>query len=209
MDGQHRLWAVVRAKRSIESYVARGVPRDTFSSLDTIRRARTPGDILALMGCPKYRNIAGAALQWLVRYQRNAVEDYKAPKHRVENRDVQEAFAHHPDIVRAVTRAMQVHTVANASVVGFFYYVLASRDQAMADRMLEALADPSGLVGDDPFFALRRHFLSGTRRRLIDPVVSIACMIKAANLAKTGKTTRQLFWNGQGSQRERFPTLEV
>jgi len=61
LDGQHRLWAVIEAKRPIETVIIRGIARDAFATIDTTRRLRSGGDVLALNGVTTYRTQAATA----------------------------------------------------------------------------------------------------------------------------------------------------
>lgn len=144
LDGQHRLWAVIEAKKPVETIVVYGIEKEAFSTIDTLRKPRSGSDVLALAGASRYRNIMSSALQWLTRWQRNALEDYKAPKHRVENSDIESAFAENPAMAAAVERAMGLRGFANPSIMGFFYYVLTNRNPTLAERMMTTLEDRPG-----------------------------------------------------------------
>ena len=49
IDGQHRCHAVVKADRPIKTYVMRGLPADSFKTLDTGKK-RNNADTLGLLG---------------------------------------------------------------------------------------------------------------------------------------------------------------
>src|SRR6266849_1926769 len=208
LDGQHRLWAVVEAKIAIETIIVRGVEKDAFASIDTLRKPRNGADILALNGATKHRAITSAALQWLLRWQRGVLEKYAAPINRIENSDIEIAFENNPGIERAVSRVMGLRGLANPSLVGFFYYILTNRSPELAERMVFTLENPAGVTINDPFFRLRMYFSSDKVKRK-DPVVTIALMIKAANAAYHGTEVRMLNWRNQGDRPEPFPKLEV
>lgn len=208
LDGQHRLNAIILANKPVETLMIYGIEREAFSTIDTLRKPRSASDILALNGATRYRNIAASALQWLIRWQRGCIESYLAPQNRVENSDVEDAFAAHPSIVLAAEQAMRVNKLANASIVAFFYYVLTNRNPRLADRMIETLHDPSGVAITDPFYNLRVYFTTN-KLKPKSPIVTIALMIKAANAAAKGKRIETLSWKHQGKVVEAFPTLEV
>lgn len=208
LDGQHRLWAVIEAKMSIRTIIVYGIERDAFATIDTVRKLRSGGDTLALCGVSRYRNIASAALQWLIRWQRGVIQTHRAPENKVENSDVESTFTENPHITQAVERANGFRSLANPSIVGFFYYVLANRNPDLAERMMNTLEDPSQVAMHDPFFRLRAYFTTEHHKRK-DPIVTIALMIKAANAAYRGEKLRALSWRCQGSRAEAFPTLSV
>lgn len=208
LDGQHRLWAIVEAKKPVETLVVYGIARDAFSTIDTIRRSRSGGDTLALNGATRHRNIIASALQWLLRWQRGVLEEFQSPQNKIENSDIEEAWAAHPMIVNAVERAMKLRSLANPSVLGFVYYVVANRNEELAERMMATLENPAAIPVADPFYKLREYFLADHYKRK-EPLYTIALAFKAANAAHHGRQIERLKWVNQGSSAEPFPTLNV
>lgn len=207
LDGQHRLWAVVESKVPIETVIVYGIERDAFSTIDTLRRPRSGADVLALNGVTRYRQYTSAALQWLLRWQRGCLENYRAPSNRIENSDVEMAYAENASIERAIERVHRLKGLVNPSLLGFFYFILSNRSPELAERMIHTLENPAGVAMNDPFFRLRMYF-NGDRTRK-DPVVTIALMVKAANAAFYGREVKSLNWRNQGTNPESFPKLEV
>jgi len=207
LDGQHRLWAIIEAKRAVETLVAFGIDREAFETIDTLRANRSIGDTVALEGQLQYRNQIGQALAWLIRYERGTLEKFRAPVNRVENSDVKEAFRNNPNIVHAVQQGAKIKKLVNTGLAGFFYYVLANQNTALADDLIAILRDPSKTKVAHPFYLLR-HYLVAERTHK-EPVKIIALMIKAANAAYAGRELSALEWRPQGKNPERFPTLAV
>lgn len=207
LDGQHRLWAVVESKIPIETVIVHGIEREAFSTIDTLRRPRSGADVLALNGVNRYRAATSSALQWLIRWQRGSIENYRDAKSRVENSDVELAYHENASMERAIERVQCVKGLVNPSLLGFFYFVLANRSPELAERMVNTLANPAGVAINDPFFRLRMYFNSDRTRK--DPIVTIALMIKAANAAFYGREVKNLNWISQGQKPEPFPKLEV
>lgn len=207
LDGQHRLWAIIEAKRAVETLVAFGIDREAFETIDTLRANRSIGDTIALEGQLQYRNQIGQALAWLVRYERGTLEKFRAPTNRVENADVKEAYRNNPNIVHAVQQGARVKKLANTALAGFFYYVLANQNTALADQFISVLRDPSKTRVSHPFYLLRYYLQSERTHK--EPVKLIALMIKAANAAYAGKELTALEWRPQGKNPERFPVLAV
>lgn len=209
LDGQHRCWAVIEAKKPVETIIVRGIQRDAFTTIDTLRKTRSGGDVIALMGQERYRGIIAQALSWLIRYQRKAIERFKEPANRIENNDIEASFvAHNKGIVRAVERAMTIRRVANPSLMAFIYYVAANQNAELAEQMLVNMDNPGRLAQSHPFFQLRSYFVNATRDRR-DPVVSIALAFKALNAAHKGEAIRSLKWQNQGKNIEAFPQLKI
>ena len=207
LDGQHRLWAIIEAKRGVETLVAFGIDREAFETIDTLQTNRTLGDTIALEGQLQYRNYVGQALAWLIRYERGTIEKYRAPVNRIENSDVKEAYRNNPNIVHAVQQGVKVRKLCNASLASFFYYVLANQNTALAEKFIEILRDPSKTKVAHPFYLLRHYLVSERTHK--DPLKVIALMIKAANAAYAGKELTALEWRPQGRNPERFPVLAV
>lgn len=207
LDGQHRLWAVIYAKVSIWLIVVFGVQSDAFSTIDTIRKSRSGSDTLAVAGLSHHRSTTSSALHYLIHYQRGTLLNSRAAENRVENAQVEEAYKAHPEMVRAVAHVSdKLRRILNPSVLGFVYYLLASHDEALAERMINTLEDPSAVSVNDPFFKLREAVL--VRRadeKRADPLMMIALLIKAVNAAHDGKQIEKLGWRSQGERPEAFP----
>lgn len=208
LDGQHRLWAVIEAKVPVETILVRGIAADAFSTIDTVRRPRSGGDVLALAGLERHRNVAATALQWFVRYQRGVLDKWRDPANRVENSDVEAAFADNPGIARAAERAMPLRSIVTTSTIAFLYYIIVNRNEALAERMMNTLHNPSGVAVDDPFFRLRSYLLA-EKWRSKDALMTIALTIKATNAAYRGEHIKVLAWRSQGDNPEKFPKLEI
>lgn len=208
LDGQHRLWAVIEAKQAVDTIIIYGIAREAFATVDTLRKPRSGADVLALCGASHYRNTISMALSWLLRWQRGVLETYKAPQNRIENSDIEEAFAAHPGIVRAAERAHRIRSLANPSIMTFLYYVMVNRNAVLAERMMDTLENPAGVRVSDPFFRLRAYFTADHHRRK-EPLVTIALTIKAANAAKLDKKIEVLNWKHQGERVEAFPVLDI
>jgi len=208
LDGQHRLWAIIEARKPIETVIVRGIKRDAFSTIDTVRRMRSGGDVLALAGAQRHRNVSASALAWLLRWQRDTLTDYRAPKNKIENSDIEVAFEAHPRIVTAVERAMKLRGLANVSTMAFIFYILTNRDMELAERMMHTLENPAGVAINDPFFRLRTYFTLDHHRPK-DALMTIALAFKAINAAAAGKPVEKLMWRNQGDHPEEFPSLDA
>ena len=209
LDGQHRLWAIIEAKIAVDTVIIRGIERDAFATIDTIRAPRNGGDTLSLLGVTRHRSIVAGALAWYIRHKRGVLDSYRAPQNRVENSDVEATFQTNRNIVKAVEQAMRIRRLANPSIMGFVYYVAANRNPALALRMMAVLENPAGVSVNDAFFLLRSHFTSGYDPKKRDPVQSIALAFKALNAAHNGLELKQLKWQSQGQTAEDFPRLSI
>ena len=209
LDGQHRLWAIIEAKTPIETIIVKGIERDAFATIDTLRRPRTGTDILTLNGAHKYRAVISAAIPWLLRWQRNCIVDYRAPSNRIDNSDVEDCYQiHGKGLELAAERASPLKSVVAPNLLTFFYYVLVNRNAPLAERMMRTLEYPSGAAFDDPFFVLRAQLMN-KRGSNMTAITIFAWMIKAANAAHKNSSTRIIQWRNEGQSPEPFPVLKV
>jgi len=206
LDGQHRLWAIIEAKTPVQTIVVYDIEEEAFATIDTIRKPRSGSDILTLIGAKNNRSTISVGLQWLIRWQRKTLEEYRAPQNRLENSDIEEAFKNNPGIARAAEVASRLRGVANPGLLCFFYFILTNRNPDLAERFIHTMANPAGAGINDPFFRLRSYFMSRDRK---DHLVSIALMIKASNAAYEDREVKLLTWKNQGSSAEPFPKLNV
>lgn len=206
LDGQHRLWAIVEAKQPIETIIVRGIESDAFATIDTLRKPRSGADVLALNGVTSHRTVISTALQWLVRWQRKTLENYRAPINKIENSDIEQAFRDNPGMARAAERANRCRGLTSIGVIAFFYYILTNRNPDLAERMIHTMENPAGVGVNDPFFRLRAYLTDNKHK---DPLQTIALMIKAANAASENREMRVLRWANQGLAAETFPRLDV
>lgn len=211
LDGQHRLWAVIEAKRAIETIIVRGIARDAFATVDTIRKQRSGADILSLAGANKSRLQVAAAVKWLVSYQKTNqdLKLWKKPEFRVENSDIELTFKHHPAIAEAVERVKHLHDLMSIGALAFVYYVAVSKNQELADQMIEILDAPAGTAQSNPFFRLRQALIADRKYFHKNSLIQIALAFKALNAAKEGKRMERLIWKSQGEKAEEFPRLKI
>ncbi len=208
LDGQHRLWAVIEAKKAVDTILVTGIERDAFATIDTVRKTRSAGDTLALCGVERHRQQVGQALMWLLRYQRGCIETWRDPTMKIENSDVEEAWGAHPGMLDAVVKMRQCRKLSSVAPLAFIYYVIANRDEDLAERFLETLIDPSHVSVNDPIFRFRAYLTEFTEKTK-DPVYTIALAFKALNAVKSKKRVDRLQWRRQGPKREMFPKLEI
>ena len=122
-DGQHRLWGVVLADKSIKSLIVTGVSLAAFATIDTIRQSRSGGDTLALEGLKSHRAATATAISWLLRWQVGAIQEWKNSEYRIENNDLKEAFKEHPNMLNAIKRVIHLKSLISTGIMGFLYYI--------------------------------------------------------------------------------------
>lgn len=207
LDGQHRLWSVIEAKRPVETLVVFGIDREAFDTIDTLRNYRTATDTVALEGVTRHRAAVATALAWLVRYDRGVMTEYRLPKNRVENADVKEAFRANPNIIAAAEATSRLRRLLNPGLMTFFHYIISNQNTALAEELVDILVDPGRTAVTHPYFQFRAHLTSEHVQK--EPVKTTALMIKASNAAYRGHKLAALEWRPQGRNPDRFPVLDV
>lgn len=209
LDGQHRLWAIAEAGIAVDTIVVYGIDRDAFATIDTIRKVRSGADILSLCGCDRHRRSIATALTWLMRWQRGCILEWRSAKNRIENSDIEESYQAHPGVGAAVERVSGLRGIISPGIAGFIYFVLASRNLDLANRLADTLESPAGVSVNDPFFKFRTYLIASRDRRdkKRDPVEVFALAFKAWNAAVNGKEIEVLSWRTQGPTPEKFPGL--
>jgi predicted pyridoxine 5'-phosphate oxidase superfamily flavin-nucleotide-binding protein len=174
LDAQHRLAAVVRAGKTIESVVVRGVDPAYMASIDS-GRSRSAGDYLAISGIENYNSVAAAV---------NALAFYKVQSYaglgsraagavmrsfsqgvRLTPQQVAEALRHNSGIIESVSKARgypnikRFPTTAAATVHYLAYYVAGKR--LSANRWLASLMTGTELVATSPILQVRNALIDG------------------------------------------------
>ena len=213
IDGQHRLWAIIEANKPVKTIIINGIDAGAFTTIDTLRKARTYSDVISIGGDLQNRTVIATALCWLLRWEWGLmdVSSLRRAKRRVENEDIKRAFAAHPGIVLAAEKTAVIRRIANHGILACFYYVLTCHDRGdLADRLVEAMREPASLSQNHPFYQLRRWFIDEKQKvGRSQPKQVIARMIKATNAVVAGRRVETLRFIDQGPRAEKFPVLNV
>lgn len=195
LDGQHRLRAIVAANVAIRSCVVRGLPDDTFKTLDQ-GKTRSGGDCLYIL---KYRhpNALAAAGRALFCYE---MEWTGAPRHfrGVSNDELLATIARHPGLIDAGHEFMKrpQYTSLIPNSIGMFTYYLAKRVNAGEARRFFLELSSARFENPAPDYPPRvlRAMLVKTSKEIIKPnsTVKLAWVIEAWNAYINGKPLKRL-----------------
>jgi len=201
-DGQHRLNGVIESGMAIPMHLTFGVERDSRHTVDQ-GAARTPGQVLAMMGEKTYNTLAHA-LQF--------VWAYDGDRH-FQNRPTMEqllkTLEQHPNIRDTLHQASLLSSDFRASIgyMGGSHYVCRRINEQVADDFLAAVK--TGLNISDPksaVFRLRKRLIDHTAKRENIPAVEQAALyIKAFNAVLQNRSVGQLVWRRYGPAAEDFP----
>lgn len=156
-DGQHRMTAVVRAGRSIRSFVVFGVERESRDTLDTGKK-RTVGDFLAMAGHDNANNLA-TALRYVIQLERYGRLSLTRDERPNEQEALEAAIVHKglpTSLHKVPTRNVQVY--GGRSMLAFSHYVFSFYDDELATEFVCRLLDGVGLEPKHPLYTLREWF---------------------------------------------------
>ncbi|MGW7395216.1 hypothetical protein ACWGH7_01705 [Streptomyces cyaneofuscatus] len=197
VDGQHRLHAVIKAGESVQMLVARGVPRATFTVMDTGRK-RTGRDALALAGEVNSTHLA-SALRGLHLYLTAPDGNWSGSSAVVSNDQLLSILKQHPGMREAihhgVTLNRAVKVTVSAAVIGWY---VTGRERPDVDQApwLDGLVSGAGLAQGDPRLTFRNTLLgmaAGQRhRRRDDSREHLLYYLKAWNAWVEGRQLKLL-----------------
>lgn len=202
IDGQHRLYAVVKSGCCIESPVMRGISdENAFSHIDQVKK-RTAADVIATVG--KDRSTTRAAATKLI-YQMVKSPDmthFRLSNQRIPNKAIFDFEQSLTEMNEAVESASIFSKYTVKSIVAATMVVLIRIDENLARKFFTRLREGIFQNQDDPLFRLRDALLMKPNPGLQKEVlVDMALIFKAWNLDLQGKTIKAMQWR----EEQRFP----
>lgn len=187
VDGQHRLAAIVAAKRAIAFGVIRDLDPEVFKTLD-IGKKRTAADVLAIRHVYNPNAVAIACRLLYRTLQREL-----ARKERITNTKLDALVAQHPRLVDLAVEAD--HTpfgtpLVNAGQRMFGFYMAVHVHEQKAREFFRALSGhPSPTDRAQPNAVRLRERLTSTMDEIVKPstAVRLAWLIEAWNATAAAK----------------------
>jgi hypothetical protein len=194
VDGQHRLHAVVRARKAVTSFVNVGVPSQAIHVIDKDNMKRTVGQSLKMIGEMHYNVLAGA-LKWLWVFERGDMS--KANSVAPDTQEIVALLAEHPDIRASVLVGRKSKQVFPSTLAAFTHYVFQRIDADDAAQFFELLTSGAGLSKHDctaGIWAFRERLLTVRTKRGLYMTGSekIALCFKAWNAYRQNRIVRTL-----------------
>lgn len=201
IDGQHRLYAVIKSGVTLPMLVVRGLPRTAFHKIDGGKR-RTNGDHLAASGEVMYNHLASAIRWYGVIDKRKSWKTMAVTSSQMfltlkKNPKIRDSvsYIHH-------TKALKI---ASGSILAACHYAFAAKDKELADKFIEQLAAGEGLKRTDPVYVLRERLRRNRQEREKLPQDCIAVfVIKSWNATRKGESIKKLVWLSD----ESFPVVQ-
>lgn len=215
IDGQHRLWAVIECKKTIQMVVIEGANRDqALPVIDLDRLSRSVADAIEIKsptGQPiSNPKAAQAAIRWFHRY-RNQQLFMGNPK--TSARTLLELLGKNPGLVDSITMGESLKgLVPSISLASFCHYIFVQRNRELADSLFARLSSGADLSVGDPALALREKLIAyrtSGERRSMDHVAFL--FFRTWLYVEAGVEARRLSWRRQGTEEhpaEPFPYLD-
>lgn len=223
IDGEHRLWAVIRANELDPSFkgvpmaVAQNVDRETRRTIDT-GKPRSYTDVLRIRGLGAEGRVLGSIMRNIVLYRHGKLAGRTSISSQggatgstlVTHSEIDAVYADKKTLqtlsyfVERWGQSGNSVRVAKPVPVGFVYWRAAQDDPAKAEEWAEGVATGVDMKADDPRYQLRERYLEPTTRRMAY-AEALALAIKSWNLYSTGERVANLRWRTRGNAAEGFP----
>jgi hypothetical protein len=176
-DGQNRLYACVRSKKSFTSHVVFGIDDAVFPWLDKGKQ-RSIGDDFFVDGMDNPQLLAHV-MRWLELFRLDQVKERTTFK-RSEIRDAYFNQGYdHELIALGMEKGLAVQKSSNTprSLAAALYYLFAQKDRALADEFFEAWSNGTHAGRMNPISKANRTFAKIVRE---NPLVRIHDTMRAA-----------------------------
>ncbi len=187
LDGQHRLYACIKADVPFQTIVSRGAQEDSFRTIDT-GAVRTAGDIFTIAGRKSGRDLAAAAaVVW--KYEKGSGRLLNTMWHeRPTKTELFQTIEQHPGLEEYVSKSGSLAPLLSHGLVAALWYLFAKRDPLLSDSFFDMLRTGSGLREGEPIHALRERV---QRDRALRPRPTqqhtAELIVRAWNATRTGK----------------------
>lgn len=193
IDGQHRLNAVVAARKTVQMLVVRDLSSEVIQVLDT-GKPRSAADALTIAGHNGYSNELAALARKIIAHNAGTQSILQQKKIRITgqpitNQDITEYCAAH-DLTEHVRFAhrMKYQAVTGALNYGeyaFFHWMFSRIDATSAEQFLSKLATLEDVAAQSPIRALIQKL---TRSAVaLDGKMKLHAIIQAWNAFRTGQ----------------------
>ena len=155
-DGQHRLYAVVKAKRSIQAILTVGVDRETRFTVDT-GASRSAGDHLGLEGFSN-ANTSASMARYILTLREDGTYTRKGSISQTQQMNLVRNDALLRDIAGWVDSSKNRTTsMMKGSLLGFIHYLLSEKAPTEARVFMDSLRSGADLHADSPIYLARER----------------------------------------------------
>lgn len=211
LDGQHRLWAVIKASTekpdiTIDTVVIFNLPTETQETMDTGAR-RSLADILSLRGEKSTANLA-ATIQRVYLTQKGEQALRWPAGHRLTPPQALAFLEANPSLreVVRIGQRFRNHIPVSAAIIATCVWQFDQIDHNDSLAFWNAVAVPEKLDRYDPRFVLHRTLAKNqTATRKLDTMTIQAFIIKAWNAFREGRQIQLLSWKAGGATPDKWP----
>lgn len=200
IDGQHRLWAIIKTGKKQELLIVRDLDPAAFAHIDT-GRVRKASDILGIEGITNPARIAAMA-KFIMAFQRgqyvNAANHGMGRAKKLSNQDVLEFTLQNRDsLYESYPYGYNKNNkVVSGNLLSSFHYIFKDINEIAADDFCHKVSHGLDITDKSPIFILRQCFQSDMRaKRKMPPLQKMVFIIKAWNLYRSNKTVVSLRWD--------------
>ena len=210
LDGQHRLNAVIIAKKSVKMLVVEGLDPMVFDTID-IGKVRSGADILHIKG-HKHAGRAAAAVKIVKRYEQVAAgESHDAARFTAEIRptEICEAIAERIGIIKTIGEIGTANPkkIMPRALFDALYYLFWCKDKQMAKEFMIALRDGINIQDYPAGLNLRERLINSNMdsKHGFNQATIAAMVVKVWNAARASKPLQRATWNPEV---ESFPIIQ-
>ena len=159
IDGQHRLSAIVRARKAVDLFVCRDAPRSAFDTMD-IGRARKVHDVLHAEGW-QYASMVAAISRALLTYQNSPLGTVFGVEFSHKRRVLAARKLEAPEKIQEWARRLGKVKLATSPPIFAAYVLHISGHEELAEKLIRQLTGDEPISKTDAAWA----FLQAERRR--------------------------------------------
>lgn len=162
LDGQHRLNAIVKYDKPVESIIVEGLKKEVFSVLDT-GKVRSAADIISASGYRNSTNLAAISRAILL-YKAGRYSQTAGDKHfKVTNKMCLE-FVEKTKELEEIASYCQNHIYQNfrfapLSIIGMLYFIFSRKNQTKCDDFFAKYSNGIDLGETNPIRHLREKLM--------------------------------------------------
>lgn len=155
LDGQHRLYAIMEAKKAVQLVIVTGAPDSAFETIDT-GRIRSGGDILAMRGHKHSTTLSAASsIIWRL-YHKAALNETCPPIFQLAVVERYHSLEKWAPFVQATKACLPRGVFLGA--LGYLEDV--AQAPLFAERFFGGVTKGANLDSDDPILAMRNRMLN-------------------------------------------------
>lgn len=213
LDGQHRLHAIIKANRSVKTFVFKGLESISQNTIDT-GKARNVSDVLHFNGYINTTSLSSAA-RLAVGYRefKGEMKAWDASKeaNSISPQDILTEINKKSMLIKATQAVISLKYIRKMVGSGspiFCYFLFATNSsQHIADAFFQKLENGDDLSASSPILKLRNEITlrdtRGARRGQRQSIYNIAMFIKAWNAWRSGENIDSVRW----SPTEEYPKI--